>query len=317
VQLVERELVELGDDRVELFGELVVAGGDRVRLRSVDRSRHEFDEDGATVLRGVLTGDWLTELAAGVEQNLADPGPWASEYTAEGGRGRFFGDYVNWSRIEPFRRVALHSPLADAACRLLEPGPVRFFHEHVLVKEPGTGEATPWHHDQPYYCVDGRSHLSLWVPLDPVAAADGLVFVAGSHRWGRRFVPRRFLDHVPYAPGDDRYELVPDIDAEAPRHRLLRFDVEPGDAVAFHFTTVHAAPGNARTDVRRRAVSFRYLGADATFAERPWLHSPPFEARDLAVGGPLDDDRFPIVTPDPRAGGTSPPQTLGRPEPLG
>ena len=29
---------------------------------------------------------------------------------------------------------------------------VRFFHEHALVKEPGTSEITPWHHDEPYYC---------------------------------------------------------------------------------------------------------------------------------------------------------------------
>jgi hypothetical protein len=42
-------------------------------------------------------------------------------------------------------------------------------------------------------------------------------------------------------------------------------------------------------------VSFRWLGDDATFALRPWLHSPPFEPRSLTIGGPLDDDRFPLV----------------------
>ena len=45
---------------------------------------------------------------------------------------------------------------------------VRLFHEHVLVKEPGADVPTPWHHDQPYYCVDGRQNVSLWAPLDPV-----------------------------------------------------------------------------------------------------------------------------------------------------
>ena len=255
----------------------------------------QFRREGATVLRGVLDDAWLADLAEGVEQNLAAPGPWANDYTADDRPGRFFGDYVNWDRIPAFARVALHSPVADAARALLGPEPVRFFHEHVLVKEPGTAEITPWHHDQPYYCVDGDRNLSLWVTLDPVAAADGLAFVAGSHRWGRRFVPRRFLDHVPYADGDAGFELVPDIDAED--HRLLRFDVRPGDAIAFHFTTVHGAPGNERSDVRRRAVSFRYVGDDATFALRPWLHSPPFEAGGLVPGEPLDDPRFPALDP--------------------
>lgn len=258
-------------------------------------AKRQFHDDGAAVLRGVLSASWLDELAEGVEQNLTEPGPWANDYTAGDAPGRFFGDYVNWPRIEAFERVALRSPITDVARELLGPGEVRFFHEHVLVKEPGTTESTPWHHDQPYYCVDGDRHLSLWVTLDPVAAADGLVFVAGSHRWGRRFVPRRFLDHVPYAAGDSRFELVPDIDAEIDRHRLLRFDVEPGDAIAFHFTTLHAAPGNTRTDVRRRAVSFRYVGEGATFAERPWLHSPPFERAELVPGAPLADDRFPVL----------------------
>jgi ectoine hydroxylase-related dioxygenase (phytanoyl-CoA dioxygenase family) len=171
----------------------------------------------------------------------------------------------------------------------------RFFHEHVLVKEPGTREITPWHHDQPYYCVDGDQSVSFWVPLDPVPAAAGVEFIAGSHRWGRWFVPRRFVDHVPYADADSRFELVPDLDAERPGHYILSFDVQPGDVIAFHFRTLHDAPGTEGLPTRRRVVSFRWLGDDATFALRPWLHSPPFEQRDLIEGGPLEDDRFPLV----------------------
>ena len=43
-----------------------------------------------------------------------------------------------------------------------------FYHEHVLVKEPGTAARTPWHHDQSYYPVDGDDLCSLWIPVDPV-----------------------------------------------------------------------------------------------------------------------------------------------------
>ena len=71
--------------------------------------------------------------------------------------------------------------------------------------------------------------------------------------------------------------------------------MQPGDAIAFHFRTLHDAPGTEGLTNRRRVVSFRWLGDDATFALRPWLHSPPFETRTLQPGGPLDDDRFPLV----------------------
>jgi ectoine hydroxylase-related dioxygenase (phytanoyl-CoA dioxygenase family) len=257
----------------------------------------QFAADGAVVARGVLAADELAALADAVEQNLAAPGPLASDYTPDGNSGRFFGDYVNWNRFDGFRRSALDGPLPRLAVELLGGGCVRFFHEHVLVKEPGTVETTPWHHDDPYYCVDGMHNVSLWVPLDPVPAEAGLEFVAGSHLWGRRFVPRKFVDHEPYAAAEQGYELVPDIDRERSDHRFLRFDVRPGDVIAFHFRTLHSAPGTAGlTSHRRRAVSFRYVGDDARFASRPWLHSPPFDG--VRPGEPLDDARFPPVRAD-------------------
>ena len=101
---------------------------------------------------------------------------------------------------------------------------VRFFHEHVLVKEPGTAEVTPWHHDQPYYCVDGDQNVSFWISLDSVPADAGVEFLVGSHRWGRNFVPRKFVDSTAYAAAEHGFELVPDIDARAATapHRTLR-----------------------------------------------------------------------------------------------
>ena len=119
-------------------------------------------------------------------------------------------------------------------------------------------------------------------------------FVAGSHRWNRWFVPRKFVDHTSYADSDNTFEIVPDIDAEvaAGQHRLVSFDVEPGDVVAFHDRTLHDAPGN-ELPRRRRAVSFRWVGDDATYTTRPWDVSPPYAPKGLRVGGPLNgDERF-------------------------
>jgi ectoine hydroxylase-related dioxygenase (phytanoyl-CoA dioxygenase family) len=253
-----------------------------------------FRRDGVVVARGVLGPAQLQRLADAVDRNLAEPGPWASDYTPEGGTGRFFGDYVNWERIEGYREAALSGPLPRLAATLLGETP-RFFHEHTLVKEQDTHEATPWHHDEPYYCVDGATNVSLWLPLDPVPRQAGVEFIVGSHLWGRRFVPRKFVDHSAYVEGAGDFELVPDVDAVRDQHEIVSFDMQPGDVIAFHFRTLHSAPGTAgRTTTRRRAVSFRYLGSDARYATRPWLHSPPYES--IVPGQPLDDDRFPLVS---------------------
>lgn len=32
---------------------------------------------------------------------------------------------------------------------------VSFYHEHVLIKDPGTNKKTPWHVDQTYYPING------------------------------------------------------------------------------------------------------------------------------------------------------------------
>jgi len=37
----------------------------------------------------------------------------------------------------------------------------------------------------------------------------------------------------------------------------------------------------------------RYVGDDARFALRPWLHSPPYDP--ITPGEPLDNERFPLV----------------------
>ena len=105
------------------------------RLRVIQR-------DGVIVLRGVFR-DWIAPLRDGFEQVLAAPGPFAIENVGNNERGRFFEDYCNWQRIEPFSRFIHQSPAAALAGQLMGARQVQIFHEHILVKEPGTAKATP------------------------------------------------------------------------------------------------------------------------------------------------------------------------------
>ena len=255
----------------------------------------EFQQQGVTVLRGVFA-DWVDTLRRGVERNLAEPGPYTKGYTPEGGSGRFFGDYCSWQRIPEYEDFVRNSAAGAVAGQLMRSAHARFFHEHVLVKEPGTEERTPWHHDQPYYGIDGSKSCSLWIPLDAVPEGAGVEFVAGSHRWGRLFLPRMFSGED-YIRADDDHEPIPDFDKDRADYDIRTWSVEPGDAIAFHFLTVHGAPPNLSATRRRRAFAARWVGDDATYAVRTGRTSPPFPelVGRLAHGDPLDVPEFPMV----------------------
>jgi ectoine hydroxylase-related dioxygenase (phytanoyl-CoA dioxygenase family) len=254
-----------------------------------------YQQDGAVCLRGIFDQHWIDLLRAGVERNLREPGRYAKRYTPEGQPGMFFGDYCNWDRIPEYRRFFFESPAKEAAAELMGASKVNLYHEHILVKEPGTREKTPWHHDQPYYPVDGDHIVSLWIPLDPVSRATTVEFLAGSHRWGKWFQPKRFADAKTHQNVAERFESSPDVDSARDQYEILGWALEPGDCLAFHGLTLHGAPGNA-TQSRRRAFSARFTGDDARFVLRDgFMSPPPPESGGPLVGAPMDSAVFPVI----------------------
>ena len=260
-----------------------------------DADVESYRRDGFVVLCGVVPEHTLASLAVGVDKNMASPSEWTNDYTPKGAGGRFFDDYVSWQRFDEFKNAALNGALPEIAGALMGTRRPRFFHEHVLVKEPGTVTPTPWHHDDPYYGIDGLDNVSLWVPLDPVPESIALRCVQGSHATGRRFIPNRFKDDSPYVTNAQGFELMGDPTRWWADPGVRACPAEPGDLVAFHFRTLHAAPGTENHLGRRRVVSFRYLGDDARWAHRPWTTSPPFPDEGLTPGDLPDDERFPTI----------------------
>ncbi len=249
-----------------------------------------YASDGAVLIKG-LFADHVETLRAGIARNMAEPGPYAAENLKPGDAGRFFDDYCNWSRISEFETVIKKSPAAAVAADLMSSNTVQLFHDHVLVKEPGTTKATPWHQDGPYYFVEGKQTVSFWSPLDSVREAT-LRCVAGSHLWPKPVLPKRWLADTAFYADVDAYMPVPDPDAEG--MKVLEWEMQPGDAVAFNYMTLHGARGNNAT-TRRRAFSLRLVGDDARYVERPGKTSPPFPGHDMRPGEKLREDWFPVL----------------------
>ena len=254
-----------------------------------------FQRDGVVLIRG-LFADHIETLRTGIDHNMADPGPYAAENLNNHETGRFFDDYCNWQRIPEFETVIRESPAAAVAAALMQSKTVQLFHDHVLVKEPGTSKPTPWHSDGPYYFVEGQQTVSFWSPLDPVVDAS-LRCVAGSHLWPKPVLPTRWLAETSFYPDEGDYMPVPDPDKEGMDVR--EWSMEPGDAVAFNYNILHGARGN-ETTARRRAFSLRLLGDDARYTKRPGPTSPPYPGHDMQQGQKLRKDCLLYTSPSPR-----------------
>lgn len=249
-----------------------------------------FQRDGVVLIKG-LFADYVEDIRMGIETNMNEPGIYASENLTNGEAGRFFDDYCNWNRIPKFEHVVRTSIAGEVAASLMKSRTSQIFHDHVLVKEPGTSKPTPWHQDRPYYFVDGEQTVSFWSPMDLVSDAT-LRCVTGSHKWKKPVLPVRWLSNDDFYPGEDAYMPVPDPDAE--QMPIVEWEMEPGDAVAFNFGILHGARGNNSKN-RRRAFSLRFVGDDARFIEREGPTSPPFPGHGMIAGDKLREDWFPTV----------------------
>ena len=300
-----------------------------------------FQRDGAICIRNAFSPEWIAALERGVRTNLAEPGQFMeilggdsvsedesitrtrsiaaatttttrtttavtkkTTTTTTATTGRFINDYLNWRRIPEYFDFIFNSPSAALVGSAMKSKCVAIYHEHLLIKEPGAASVTPWHHDQPYYPVNGDQVVSLWVPLDPVPRDTCVRFVAGSHATGKWYIPRKFSTSLNYdsssnncqssggdsgvdeppshsrpvrsfpGTGSAHFCDVPDIDNDD-NVKILTWELNPGDAILFHARTLHGAPSNPSSCQNRRALATRWLGDDAVFATRPWNVSPP------------------------------------------
>ncbi|MBS81298.1 phytanoyl-CoA dioxygenase family protein [Variovorax sp. Varisp41] len=262
-----------------------------------DQQVEEFSRDGAIVLRGVLRPPEVELLRQGIDANLAAPSVRAKVASRPDDPGFFIEDFCNWQEIPAYWDVISRSALPAAAARLTRSTQVRLYHDHMLTKESGTRQRTPWHQDQPYYNVEGSQNVSFWIPVDPVSRASTLELVAGSHK-GPWLMPRTFMTNEARWFPEGALADLPDIEADRAAHDILGWAVEPGDAIAFNMLTLHASAG-LEPGRRRRVFSVRMLGDDMRHAPRRWKTSPDFPglAEQLPAGAPMAHPLFPVLWP--------------------
>ncbi len=258
-----------------------------------DEQIETYQRDGALPLPGVFK-DWVETLRNGVDRLEANPDRFINENSIGGEEGHFWNSYCNWQDIPEFSKFVRTASIASIAAQAMQSKTSQIFHEHLVVKEPGTSKDTPWHHDYPYYGIQGTQGISAWLALDPVPEASAVRFVAGSHRTGKLYQPRWFKDGGDYGFTDMELETVPDIDANPDDFTVLTWACEPGDVVLFDYRTLHGTTAAEVTN-RRRGFATRWLGDDMTFRKRPVKTSPNFPDINLETGDRMREDWFPTI----------------------
>jgi ectoine hydroxylase-related dioxygenase (phytanoyl-CoA dioxygenase family) len=226
-----------------------------------DQDIAAYKRDGVVCLRNVLDQEWIESLKTNCLAARLHPERFG--LLPNQGNPRYM------ARTMPeFREFAFHSPIAEAAARVMQSRTIRFFFDEMFSKEPQSTNSTIWHNDRPGWPVTGQMVPSIWVPLTPITKANSLEVLAGSHRhdvlyW--LFSPNALKMVRPDGrPGH------PDVEAlrQDPKMNFMSWDMDPGDILILHPWVLHYNAGNP-TDEWRLALSTRVFGDDIRWAPRP------------------------------------------------
>ena len=275
--------------------------------------KRRFRDDGIVLLKDALTEADLAMAREAYDWSLAHPSANACDLSQDRA-AKFYQDLCNPQALPAYRRLLDVSRAAHVAADLWDASEVWFIYEQVFLKEGGDSRRTPWHQDSSYLPVDGERIAVMWISFDAVDREHSLEFVSGSHRDvpydGSRFDPD---DDTAPLYGDGNLPRLPNIEAERDRWNIVSFAVEPGDIVVFHPAVLHGgAPTKAGN--RRRTLSLRFFGDDATYVRRSAFDDsgsrgakgevPDGEGtifsvlgRTLAPGDPLRHPGFPRFRP--------------------
>ncbi len=237
-----------------------------------------FREDGAICLRNAIPMEWIERMRAAVDDDMANPGPMVRINTPKGAPGLFFVDFQLWQR-----HAAARSPSSTSRRRvkLRRSSWARTRSSIIttisLAKEPGTQERTPWHHDQPYYPIDGEQVVSLWMPLDPVDRETCVEYVKGLASLGP-LVPAEVLQAGRRRACRCRTAASSRCPTSMPNATIMSSSLGTWRrATSSPFTRLrfHGASGNRSTSRRRRAWATRWCGDDARYGARAGqIHHP-------------------------------------------
>lgn len=244
----------------------------RTQLAIREQDIAAYNRDGAVVLRGVLGAEALSLLEAGVEEAYRNRDHRHSIVrTAEGTGETLVEQYP--SQSSPSLAALIESGLpGEIAARMMGTRSAQLVLDQIFYKSPGPIAPTPWHQDTPFLRVRGDQMVRVWLCADPSPADLTVQVVRGSHRWNVVYNTRTMASSPVTSERQGEFEAaqlgdaylprVPDIAAHRDSFDIMRFDVQPGDALIFQSNMLHGADGREWCDHARRAFAMLWGGPE-------------------------------------------------------
>ena len=256
-----------------------------------DYSKQLF-ENGFVQIKGLLNKEELELLVSAIDSDMHKPSPFARIMESDK-KGKFFMDFNSWKRLPLISQMCRLPKLVNLVTELTGSNKCWLFHDHVLVKDKDASP-TPIHHDRPYYIFKGDLNLSVWMTPDHVPANSGLIFYKGTHKIDKLYMPRSFRSGSNIVEQHEGFELISEETVKD--FEAVSFDMEPGDALVFFNNTIHAAHPHT-SEIRRRALSVRYLLEGATMTKKYINATPPFDRMGVKVeeDAPVPENYFPLL----------------------
>jgi len=236
--------------------------------------RKAYREDGAVLMKGLLSPEQLARCRAAFDWAVDNPGPHASEMVGSSGQ-RSHVDNSNPIAKPKLDEMVASLPLGAMFADLWGSKHAWYFAEEIFLKEGGIGARTLWHQDTSYLPWAGMHWGNAWISFEAVPKANALEIVRGSHL-GPRYDGTSFRnpdDPTDPLHGGDQWPRLPDVEAERrtnpERFEILSWATQPGDVLVLHPGTLHGgAPVDAAFPDRHTLV-LRFFGDDATFSPLP------------------------------------------------
>ena len=273
-----------------------------------DEEITRYRRDGVVCLRDVLTSEWIDTIRAGIEEQRAAPGPYATIFQTE--RSYAIAEQLSSNFSDKLRRAVQQSGVGQVAQEMLQAPRVRLLHDNIFYKDAGDILETPWHQDTANSCFDGMNMVRIWIPVDPVARQTAIEVVRASHLWNAFYVSGAldaykadavnaeanayYFDHSP-----EPYAQTPDIEAHRDSFDIIGYQMEPGDLVVFNFHALHHAGAGQNSQTKRRVLSIVCGDDSVTMRHRPNMvpTQPDVAGQAFADGQSVSEfaDLFPAI----------------------
>lgn len=262
-----------------------------------------FRRDGAALLKGKFSTDWIDTLRAGIDADLANPTANFARHTKDPDAPAYLEDFWAWNKVPQFEDFVRHSPCAPIAADLLGADSVNLVMDNWFLREAGSTSRPPFHQDLAYFDFEGTMCV-LWLPLEPVTKDNGIAFIKGSHLWDKLFMRVRFKDgHPSFEPTEvagQTYHPPPDVNADPSAYDLLQWDLDLGDCIFFDMRTLHGGLSSVTPTETVRRFTLRMTAPDGMIRYRGDWAKPEralFEAQGYREGDRLAGDFFPQLWP--------------------